>query len=34
VLLLNPALDPKDEARKAIEARGFRVLAEGEELGL
>jgi pyrroloquinoline quinone biosynthesis protein B len=30
----NPALDPDGEARKAIEARGFRVLAEGEELGL
>ncbi len=30
----NPALDPNGEARKAIEARGFRVLAEGEELGL
>lgn len=30
----NPALDPKGEARKAIEARGFRVLAEGEEIGL
>jgi pyrroloquinoline quinone biosynthesis protein B len=30
----NPALDPKGEARKTIEARGFRVLAEGEELGL
>ncbi|HWN41026.1 MAG TPA: MBL fold metallo-hydrolase, partial [Thermoanaerobaculia bacterium] len=30
----NPALDATGEARKAIEARGFRVLAEGEELGL
>jgi pyrroloquinoline quinone biosynthesis protein B len=30
----NPALDPKGEARRNIEARGFRVLAEGEELVL
>lgn len=30
----NPALDAASEARRAIEARGFRVLAEGEELGL
>jgi pyrroloquinoline quinone biosynthesis protein B len=30
----NPALDPKGEARKAIEARGFRVLAEGEGFDL
>ncbi len=30
----NPALDPNGAARKAIEARGFRVLDEGDELGL
>jgi pyrroloquinoline quinone biosynthesis protein B len=30
----NPALDKNGPARKAIEARGFRVLAEGEEFGL
>jgi pyrroloquinoline quinone biosynthesis protein B len=30
----NPALDEGGPARKAIEARGFRVLAEGEEFGL
>src|SRR5215210_3460979 len=30
----NPALDPNGAARKAIEARGFRVLAEGEVVGL
>jgi pyrroloquinoline quinone biosynthesis protein B len=30
----NPALDAGGAARKAIEARGFRVLEEGEELGL
>jgi pyrroloquinoline quinone biosynthesis protein B len=30
----NPALDAGGAARKAIEARGFRVLAEGEEIGL
>jgi pyrroloquinoline quinone biosynthesis protein B len=30
----NPALDPVGAARKAIEARGFQVLEEGEELGL
>lgn len=30
----NPALDPAGQARKAIERRGFRVLEEGEELGL
>ena len=30
----NPALEPESAARKAIEARGFRVLAEGEEIGL
>jgi pyrroloquinoline quinone biosynthesis protein B len=30
----NPALDAGGPARKAIEARGFRVLAEGEELDL
>jgi pyrroloquinoline quinone biosynthesis protein B len=30
----NPALDRNGAARKAIEARGFRVLDEGEELGL
>jgi pyrroloquinoline quinone biosynthesis protein B len=30
----NPALDADGPARKAIEARGFRVLAEGEELDL
>ena len=30
----NPALDSGGAARKAIEARGFKVLAEGQELGL
>jgi pyrroloquinoline quinone biosynthesis protein B len=30
----NPALDADGAARKAIEARGFRVLAEGEEIRL
>ncbi len=30
----NPALDANGLARKAIEARGFRVLDEEEELGL
>src|SRR5262249_17344826 len=30
----NPALEDGGPARKAIEARGFRVLAEGEELDL
>lgn len=30
----NPALDPDGPARRAIEARGFRVLEEGEEIGL
>lgn len=30
----NPALDADGAARKAIEGRGFRVLEEGEELGL
>jgi pyrroloquinoline quinone biosynthesis protein B len=30
----NPALDEGGQARKAIEARGFRVLAEGEEFEL
>lgn len=30
----NPALERDGAARKAIEARGFRVLEEGEELGL
>ncbi|HEX4959586.1 MAG TPA: MBL fold metallo-hydrolase [Thermoanaerobaculia bacterium] len=30
----NPALEPQGPARKAIEARGFRVLAEGEEFDL
>jgi pyrroloquinoline quinone biosynthesis protein B len=30
----NPALDADGAARKAIEARGFRVLAEGEEIEL
>jgi len=30
----NPALDENGPARKAIEARGFRVLQEGEELKL
>ncbi|HVR97041.1 MAG TPA: MBL fold metallo-hydrolase [Thermoanaerobaculia bacterium] len=30
----NPALDKGGAARKAIEARGFRVLEEGEDLGL
>jgi len=30
----NPALEAGGPARKAIEQRGFRVLAEGMELGL
>lgn len=30
----NPALDVGGPARKAVENRGFRVLAEGEEIGL
>ena len=30
----NPALDPAGPARKAIEAKGFRVLGDGEEIGL
>lgn len=30
----NPALDPSGAVHKAIEARGFRVLAEDDELGL
>ena len=30
----NPALVPGGPAQKAIEARGFRVLAEDEEIGL
>jgi pyrroloquinoline quinone biosynthesis protein B len=30
----NPALDAGGAARKAIEARGFRVLGEGDEFGL
>jgi pyrroloquinoline quinone biosynthesis protein B len=30
----NPALDAEGAARKAIEARGFRVLAEDEEIDL
>jgi pyrroloquinoline quinone biosynthesis protein B len=30
----NPALEADGPARKAIESRGFRVLNEGEELGL
>jgi pyrroloquinoline quinone biosynthesis protein B len=30
----NPALDQDGPARKAIEARGFRVLKEGEDFGL
>jgi len=30
----NPALDPDGAARKAIEAKGFKVLADGEVLGL
>ncbi|HEX9669933.1 MAG TPA: MBL fold metallo-hydrolase [Thermoanaerobaculia bacterium] len=30
----NPALEPESAARQAIAARGFRVLAEGEEIGL
>lgn len=30
----NPALDPASPARRRIEARGFRVLAEGEEIPL
>jgi len=30
----NPALDPQGTARKAIEAKGFRVLRDGMEIGL
>lgn len=30
----NPAVDPGSAARREIERRGFRVLAEGEEIGL
>jgi pyrroloquinoline quinone biosynthesis protein B len=30
----NPALDPESDERREIESRGFRVLAEGQELGL
>jgi pyrroloquinoline quinone biosynthesis protein B len=30
----NPALDPRGEARKNIEQKGFRVAADGEEIGL
>jgi len=30
----NPALDPNGEARKDIEAKGFRVLDETDEIGL
>ena len=30
----NPALEADGAARKAIEARGFRVVDEGEEFGL
>jgi len=30
----NPALDPDGPARRAIEARGFRVLEDGEAFGL
>ena len=30
----NPALDGGGAARRAIEARGFKVLEEGQELGL
>jgi pyrroloquinoline quinone biosynthesis protein B len=30
----NPALDPNGPARKAIEARGFRVLDEGDSFDL
>ena len=30
----NPALEPESAARRAIESRGFRVLGEGEEIGL
>ncbi len=30
----NPALDPTSEARRAIEARGFRVARRGEEVAL
>jgi pyrroloquinoline quinone biosynthesis protein B len=30
----NPALDPASPARRQLEARGFRVLAEGDELAL
>jgi len=31
---IEPRLDPAGPARKAIEARGFRVLADGEVLPL
>jgi pyrroloquinoline quinone biosynthesis protein B len=30
----NPALDPAGTARKTIEAKGFRVASDGEEIGL
>jgi pyrroloquinoline quinone biosynthesis protein B len=30
----NPAYEPNGAARKAIEERGFRVVGEGEEVGL
>jgi hypothetical protein len=30
----NPALDPDGPARKAIEARGFKVLGDGDVLPL
>jgi pyrroloquinoline quinone biosynthesis protein B len=30
----NPVLGPEGKAREELEARGFRVLAEGEEIGL
>ena len=30
----NPALDPDGDARRAIEDRGFAVLAEGQDLAL
>ncbi len=30
----NPALDPKDPERRAIEERGFRVAEDGDEFGL
>jgi pyrroloquinoline quinone biosynthesis protein B len=30
----NPAVEPGSAARKAIDARGFRVAADGEEIGL